>query len=61
MKLRDLPKYGHLPYPEKRQPRIPRRVADRCPDCREGHVVSTGSDDPRDVRWRCSNRCGWDA
>jgi hypothetical protein len=55
----DVPMYGHLPWPErKRAMRLP--TPDPCPECGRGRVVAV-SDDPRDVQWVCSARCGWDA
>lgn len=59
MKLRDLPRHGYLPRPERREPRDPRPTTDPCPECGKGRVIHL-SDDPRDVRWTCT-RCGWSA
>lgn len=60
MKLRDLPRHGFLPRPERREHHDTRSTTEPCPECGKGRVIHL-SDNPTAVRYVCSRRCGWDA
>lgn len=59
MKLRDVPKYGHLPAPVRRDLPMCHDTGEPCPECPTGRIVQV-SDNPTAIRYRCA-RCGWDA